>query len=92
MKNLILHVRHYYFVEMREGRKPFEYRLITPYWRKRIEGRNYSAIVIYDAYPKLDEVDKILVRTWNGYEVQTITHPHFGALPVEVFAIRICKI
>jgi len=88
--NLVLHVRHCYFVEMKECRKEFEYRLMTPYWRKRIEGRNYRAIVIYDGYPKRGETGTVMVRPWNGYEVQKITHEHFGLQPVEVFAIRIC--
>lgn len=26
---------------------------------------------------------------YNGYEIKTITHPHFGDKPVKVFAIKV---
>jgi len=89
MKNLVLHVKRCYFEDMKAGRKVWEYRLTTPYWRKRLEGRYYSCILICDGYPKHIETERRLIAPWLGYEVQTITHPHFGADPVEVFAIRV---
>lgn len=92
MKNLVLHVKHCCFIEMRDGRKPFEYRLITPYWRKRLENRNYSCIVINAGYPKPIEISRRIIVPWLGYEIQKITHSHFGAQEVEVFAIRIITI
>jgi hypothetical protein len=30
-----------------------------------------------------------MARPWIGYRIVMITHPHFGAEPVEVFAINV---
>ena len=38
-------------------------------------------------YPKSDDHARIESRPYRGYEVKTITHPHFGSEAVEVFAI-----
>lgn len=89
MKTLILPVKRIYFEQMRDGVKPFEYRLRTPHWRKRLEGRSYDQLIITLGYPSRDDADRRLVMPYAGYEVQTITHEHFGPDPVEVFAIRV---
>ncbi|EMR6360648.1 hypothetical protein WJV46_003844 [Escherichia coli] len=28
-------------------------------------------------------------KIYNGYEIKTITHPHFGDKPVKVYAIKV---
>ncbi len=78
-----------YFNEIKEGTKPFEYRLDTPYWRCRIVGKTFDEVHITLGYPKADDHNRILIRPWRGYESQTITHRHFGPDPVEVLAIRV---
>jgi hypothetical protein len=62
---------------------------MTDYWRKRLEGRTYDRIVLTRGYPKADDAARRLTLAWRGYEVQTITHPHFGLEPVQVFAIDV---
>jgi hypothetical protein len=86
---LHLSVKAKYFSEAKAGTKLFEFRLITNYWRTRLEGREYDEVHIKLGYPKAGDSSKILIRPWRGYEQQTITHPHFGADSVQVFAIRI---
>lgn len=86
---LHLNVKAVYFDQIADGRKPFEYRLRTAYWRRRLEGRSYTRIVIKKGYPKATDTARNMERPWRGYEEQTITHPHFGPSPVEVFAIRV---
>lgn len=89
MGDLILPVKRVYFEQMRDGTKPDEFRLVTPYWTKRLVGRSYDRVIVTLGYPKADDAERRLVRPWRGFKRQTITHPHFGTQPVEVFAIHV---
>lgn len=89
MSDLHLNLKSEYFNEIDSGIKLFEYRLRTPYWRKRLEGRRYERILVKKGYPAAGDASRIRKRPWRGYEEQTITHPHFGDKPVDVFAIRV---
>ena len=88
-KILHLPLKAVYFDEIAAGVKVLEYRLITPHWRKRLEGRSYAAIELTKGYPRRDDAARRLRLPWRGYEIQTITHPHFGPDAVEVFAIHV---
>ena len=76
-------------IEIRAGTKVEEYRLTTPYWKKRLIGRDFEGIVLTLGYPARDDTARRLERPWRGYRIITLTHPHFGEDPVEVFAIRV---
>lgn len=89
MRTLNLPLKREYFEAIRDGRKLEEYRLCTPHWRKRLEGRKFDRIVLTLGYPARDDYDRRLVLPWRGYTVKTVTHPHFGWDPVEVFAIDV---
>lgn len=89
MADLILPVKRIYFEQMRDGTKPDEFRLVNDYWTKRLLGRSYDRVIVTLGYPKADDAERRLVRPWRGFTQQTITHPHFGPSPVEVFAIHI---
>lgn len=91
MADIILHVKAEYWHDINEGRKPFEYRLDTPYWRKRLVGRDYNRLIICLGYPKKNDHSRRINIPYQGYEMQTITHKHFGTKPVRVFAIRTTK-
>ncbi len=86
---LHLNLKGEYFDQVAAGKKSFEYRLRTEYWRKRLEGRSYRRVLVKKGYPKAGDRTCIVERPWRGYEVQIITHPHFGSEPVEVFAIQV---
>ena len=86
---LVLPLKREYFEQIRDGLKPEEYRLATPYWRKRLEGRSYDSIVLTMGYPSRDDAARRIERPWKGFALKTITHPHFGGQPVEVFAINV---
>lgn len=78
-----------YFEAIRDGRKPEEFRLCTPYWHKRLTGRHYEHLVLTLGYPQKADEKRRLTLPWRGYVVKTITHPHFGPSPVQVFAIQV---
>lgn len=89
MADLVLPVKAIYFNQMKDGTKPEEFRLCTPHWRKRLEGRTYDKVVITLGYPSREDAERRLVRPWRGFRITTITHPHFGPDPVQVFAINV---
>jgi len=89
MATLVLPVKGIYFEQIREGAKREEYRLVTPYWTRRIEGRTYDKVEITLGYPAAGDKSRRIVRPWRGYTIKTITHPHFGQSPVRVFAIKV---
>ena len=77
-----------YFDAIKSGRKREEYRLVTPYWDKRLRNREYDELVLTRGYPPKTAEACHLYLPWRGYEIKTITHPHFGDKPVRVYAIR----
>lgn len=89
MATLTLPLKAEYFDAIRDGTKTEEYRLVTPFWTKRLEGRSYDKIVLTKGYPRLIDFDRRIERPWRGFVRKTITHPHFGPEPVEVFAIDV---
>lgn len=90
-ETLTLSLKGEYFDAIRDGTKPKEYRLVTPYWAKRLIGRSYRRIVLTKGYPARGDTERRLTREWRGYELTTIQHPHFGPTPVQVFAIDVSK-
>lgn len=89
MANLQLAVNGEYFDQMKRGEKVEEYRLVNPYWGRRICGKDYDRLIITRGYPKRDDASKRIDIPYDGYEVKVITHPHFGPDPVKVFAIKV---
>ena len=87
--DLILPVKGLYFAQIKAGAKPEEYRLATAYWRKRITGKQFDRVIVTLGYPKGTDTKRRLVLPWRGCTVKTITHPHFGPGPVDVFAIDV---
>jgi hypothetical protein len=90
MATLTLPLQRQYFEAIRARRKPWEYRLVTPYWQKRLEGRAYDAIELTCGYPKREDKARRITLPWKGYRIiENFTHPHFGPAPVTVFAINV---
>lgn len=89
MANLQLAVKGEYFDAMKRGEKTEEFRLVNPYWGRRIFGRDYDRLIITRAYPKKDDTSRRIDIPYDGFEIKTITHKHFGDKPVKVFAIKV---
>lgn len=88
-RTLMLNLKSEYFNQIKVGEKTEEYRLCTPYWQKRIEGRVYDAVCICLGYPKKNDTERRILFPWSGYEKKTITHKLFGDKPVKVYAIKL---
>lgn len=84
---LHLHVKTCFFNAIKSGEKKKEYRLDNEYWRKRLIGRDYDGILIYNAYLPGDH--NRIAMPFVGWVLETITHPHFGPEPVRCFAIHV---
>ncbi|HAL7568320.1 TPA: ASCH domain-containing protein [Escherichia coli] len=89
MANLQLAVKGEYFDAIIRGEKTEEYRLCNDYWNKRLVNRKYDRLIITKGYPKRDDSSRRIDVPYDGYEIKTITHPHFGDKPVKVFAIKV---
>lgn len=89
MAVLHLPLKGVWFDQIVSGEKTHEFRLVTPFWTKRLEGRSYDLIELSRGYPPRGDETRRIRRPWRGFDRRTITHPHFGDEPVEVFAIRV---
>lgn len=89
MAKLHLNLKAAYFEEIKAGVKLYEFRLQTPYWSRRLQGKCFNGIVLKKGYPRAGDSDRIIERPWRGFERQQITHSHFGTDSVAVFAIRV---
>lgn len=89
MLTLVLNVTGFYFGQIDSGKKPEEYRLCTPFWKKRIEGKKFDCVEIRLGYPKNNDTNKIIRFAWDGYVNREIIHPHFGDKLVKVYAIAL---
>lgn len=87
MTDLLLRVKKVYFDAIVSGSKRNEHREVTPYWRKRIEGRKYDTVTITCGYPKRNDLTKQVKFKYNGYSVGEIHHEHFGTGPILVYSI-----
>jgi hypothetical protein len=91
VKVLHLNLERRFFDAIAAGTKPFEYRKATPYWKKRIVGKDFDEIHLMLGYPSRDDESRILRRRWAGYTVEKIKHQIFGPRRVNVLAIDVSK-
>ena len=88
---LTLALNGVYFDQVKRGEKLEEFRLHNAYWQRRLVGRDYDYVVLTKGYPARDDQERRLTVPWRGFSERVITHPHFGAEPVRVFAIRLTE-
>jgi len=89
-RTLTIPLKAGYFNAIKAGEKREEFRLRTPYWRRRLERMQPGDMLVLTlGYPDRSDANKRLTLPWRGMRETTITHPHFGPDPVEVFAIDV---
>jgi hypothetical protein len=88
---LYLPLKGEYFDAIKAGTKQEEYRLVTPYWRRRLEDgfNGITGIELMRGYPAAGDKDRRLRLPWRGYTIKVIQHSHFGPDLVTVFAINV---
>ncbi len=89
VRSLILPLKREYFEAIRDGSKTEEYRVVGKYWRTRLEGKTFDRLILMLGYPAFGDRSRRITLPWRGYTIKTITHPHFGPNPVEVYAIKV---
>lgn len=87
--DLVLPLKRKWFEQIRQGIKPFEYRLKNNYWKKRLEGKHYNNVIFTLGYPRRDDETKRIKKPFAGYEIQTVICEEWGSEPQEVYAIRV---
>lgn len=88
-RKLHLHVKTEYFKAVQSGEKVFEYRLANKYWTDRLFMKFYDGIVYYNAYKP--GAENRIEMPYKFFELQKITHKHFGTDPVAVYAILLTR-
>src|SRR5262245_8756421 len=81
-KILHLNLHREYFTAIVAGRKRIEYRKQSPYWRKRLEDREYDGILFRNGYAR--DAPEMLVE-FRGLR-------RYGKGPNAYYAIRLGKI
>ena len=52
MSILYLTLEKQFFDQIAAGEKPYEYRLVKPYWTKRLEGKSFDEVHFKNGYAK----------------------------------------
>ncbi|MFA4928254.1 MAG: hypothetical protein WC558_07040 [Patulibacter sp.] len=97
LHDLVLHVKKIYFDQIKSGEKIEEYREVKPYYKKRLEDKEFSGVIIIWGYPSRHTDENTIVFPWNGFTKKSITPittgtvSIFGPDPVEVYAIVLNK-
>ncbi len=87
MSTLILPLKRHWFEQIRDGKKPFEFRLRNAYWTKRLVGRHYDRVVFTLGYPAKSDTARRIEAPYRGYFLTTVTSPEWDNQSREVFAI-----
>jgi hypothetical protein len=86
-KKLHLHLNFEYFDAINRGEKRLEFRLAEK-WKIKLDKGQYVYIRLCRGYQKTS-ANTVIELPYLGYELQEITHKHFGPNPVEVCAILV---
>lgn len=89
MKTLTCNLTTVWFNQFVDGEKLVEYRQRTPFWKKRLHGLSYDLVKLCLGYPKNGDTDRIRWADFVEIKEETITHPHFGNIPTDVYAVYV---
>lgn len=84
MADLFIIIKKKYFDQIVSGEKKSEYRLVTPYWVKKLVDRKYDNIIFQAWYNKNSPRHTV---PYKGYIITTIKHEFFGNDEVSVFSL-----
>lgn len=81
---LFLTIKKEYFDAILSGEKTEEYRAISPFYKSRLENKNYTHIILQNGYNKNS---RRLKAEFLGYEIKKVATKLYGN--TEVFAIKL---
>jgi hypothetical protein len=91
-KILRLNLKREYWEDIRDGGKIYEFRRVTHFWRKRLQGVRYDEIHLCLGYPKYGDDSRILKRKWRAAPaIVSMKHKEFGPDYVDVFCIDVSE-
>lgn len=89
-RTLVLPVVSLYFQQIKARTKTEEFRAMTPYWAKRIEGKEFDFVEITEGYPLANDKTRRIKRRWVGFSAREgLVHEHFKNVPTDVYAIDV---
>lgn len=91
MRILTLHLKGKWFDQVKAGVKTHEYRVVSPYWIKRLRNREYDFIIVCRGYPKGNDFKNRIIFQWNGAKETIIEHEEWGGKRRRVFDIPLIK-
>lgn len=89
MRNLFLIIQRKYFLEILNGLKKEEYRLVNSFYKIRLMGKKYETVTFQNGYSKNSPK---LTAKFLGYDIRKLRHDFFGDNYVDVFCIKIGEI
>ena len=90
MAKLFIIIKGEYFNQILSETKKEEYRIVKPFWAKKIIDKKYSHIIFQKGYNK--NTPRIEAE-YLGYEIRKINHKHFGELfEMECFVLKLGNI
>lgn len=87
-KSLHLVVTKKWFDLIKSGQKKEEYRVVKPFWEKRLK-KEYHSILFQLGYSKNAPKMKI---EYKGLETREIISEHFGIFPVNCYVLKLGEI
>ena len=69
------------------GKSPWNFRLRTDYWKKRIEGREYSWVEFTLGYPRRGDSSRRIRVPYRGARVMSVRSEEWDNRLEEVYAI-----
>jgi hypothetical protein len=73
---LHLNLRREFFAAIANRTKRIEYRFMTPYWQRRLEGRHYDAILFRNGYAS--KAPEMLVQFCGLRRYGQANNPHYA--------------
>lgn len=88
MNILYLSLKSEWYWMISSGAKTEEYREITDYWTKRLEGKIYDAVQFSLGYPKRDDASRRMMFRLDRIEKRT-GNPLWGAIPDKEYYVLV---
>lgn len=84
-KSLFLTIKKEYFDAILSSEKTEEYRVVSPFYKSRIENKEYTHIILQNGY---SSKSKKLKAEYLGYEIRKVETKIYGNTEVYVLKLK----